>query len=302
MFFDLHADILYDIVQKRLAGKKHIIKDYHLPQLEKGKIIGGIWCYYTDINNELCPFEKALELLFAELEDVKDYVKIIKKQDDIDLHKINVILGLESLAPVKDLEHLENLYQLGFRHAMLTWNEANQFATGVKGEATRGLTALGKEVINFMIKNKMIIDISHANLQTVEEILAITKKIIASHSNVYELCAHPRNLPLSYIKKISQGEGLIGITAVKAFVNANSPTISSMINHIDYLLSFGLENHISFGFDFMDYMNIENLTDFHNASETEKVISELKERDYNKDLIDKLTYQNALNFICNYLT
>ncbi|NLG80933.1 MAG: peptidase [Bacilli bacterium] len=301
MFFDLHSDIPYDIVQKRLMGKKHIIKDYHLPQLEKGNFIGGIWCYYTDISNELCSFAKAIELILEELEEVTDDIKIIKKQDDIDLNKINVILGLEGLAPVKDIEYLEALYKLGFRHAMLTWNEENQFATGVKGDINRGLSELGKEVIRFMIRNKMIIDISHANLQTVNDILKVTKRVIASHSNVYELCAHPRNLPFTYIKEISQNGGLIGITAVKSFVNPENPTIKGMINHLDYLVNQGLIDSIAFGFDFMDYMDIENLIDFHNASETEKIIHELKARNYDDSLINNLTHKNALDFITTYL-
>ena len=50
MIFDTHADILYNIVEKRLKGERGIVESYHIPQLLEGNITGGIWAYYTDIN------------------------------------------------------------------------------------------------------------------------------------------------------------------------------------------------------------------------------------------------------------
>ena len=51
----------------------------------------------------------------------------------------------------------------GARHAMLTWNEENALATGVKGDPNRGVTELGKQAIKKLQEKKMILDVSHIN-------------------------------------------------------------------------------------------------------------------------------------------
>ncbi len=298
MFFDLHSDILYDIVQKKLNNKKNIIKDYHLKQLKSGNIIGGIWDYYTDIRKPLCEFNQAIDYILEEIEQSNDVIQVIKKKEDFEENKINVLLGFESLQPIKDRDHLVSLYELGFRHAMFTWNEQNQFGTGVFGDKTRGLTSLGKEIIQLMNQNHMIIDVSHANKKTFKEIIELSKApVIASHSNVYQLCHHIRNLDDEQITKLTQKGGIIGLTAVKNFINPNNPTINEMINHIDYMKERNLVNHIGFGFDFMDYLNGSNLIDLENASSTHNMIVALKKRNYSPQEIDKITHLNAINLI-----
>ncbi|HEY8365306.1 MAG TPA: membrane dipeptidase [Haloplasmataceae bacterium] len=302
MFFDLHSDILYDIVKKSLDDKTNIIKDYHLKQYHEGEIIGGIWTYYTNINNPLCDFNQALDYILEELEEANDVIKVIKCRNDFDFNKINVILGLESLQPVKDVEHLSNLYNLGFRHAMLTWNEANQYGTGVNGDASCGLTDEGIAIIEFMNEANMIIDISHANTKTTEDILNITAKpIIASHSNIYELCPNKRNLTIQQIDKIVQNKGIIGITAVKNMVNPQNPCAKEMVKHIEFLRQRNYINHIALGFDFMDYMNESNLDDLKCASDTAILLKEFDDLLYSEIEIDQICFLNALALINNLL-
>ena len=50
------------------------------------------------------------------------------------------------------------MYDLGIRHASLTWNEENHLATGVAGPAERGLTDLGKEFLDFIEQDPYIIN------------------------------------------------------------------------------------------------------------------------------------------------
>ena len=53
---------------------------------------------------------------------------------EIDLQELpgfEVIFGLEGLRNLEKVEDIDKLYELGFRHAMLTWNEENKYATGV---------------------------------------------------------------------------------------------------------------------------------------------------------------------------
>ena len=307
MIFDTHADILYNIVEKRLKGERGIVESYHIPQLLEGNITGGIWAYYTDINQlPQHDFNQAVSYILEELEESPDIQVVTSKRDWAD-HKVNVILGLESLAPIKGIDHLIELYEKGFRHAMLTWNEKNHFATGIACKDGTGLTELGRELIKKMDELGMVIDVSHASIETFYDIVNISKNpIIASHSNCYSITPHPRNLMDEQIKAIAAVGGVIGVTAVPHFTNKLKPDIESLVDHIDYLKQLVGINHIALGFDFMNYLGDGtancNLIDCSSASDANNVIDELINRGYTSGEIDAITHQNAKRVINHILT
>lgn len=300
MYFDLHSDILYDIVQKRLEGKKNIIKDYHLRSLITNQFCGGIWCYYTDPTKKLCPFEKAIHLILEEFATCADVIEIITSRKDFNTNKIWVVLGLEGLADVKDVDEFASLYQMGFRHAMLTWNEENHFATGIKGNPNRGLTVLGQELIKFMEEHRMIIDISHANDQTIADLFAATTlPLLASHGNLRFLYSHPRNLTLDQVNTIVKRRGLIGLTAVPYFLQSKKATTADLIVHLNYLLDMGFEDYVGFGFDFMDYLGDSNLSDLRGPQDVHHLAKKLEH--LNDTTRQKITQDNAIAFIKNII-
>ena len=306
MIFDTHTDILYHIVNKRLRGQRGVVESYHIPELLEGNVTGGIWTYYTDVDQTLHNnFDEIINYILEELEESPDVQVVLSKGDWAD-HKVNVILGLESLAPVKDIKHLECLYEKGFRHAMLTWNEKNQFAAGVGCQDGSGLTLLGCELVRKMNELGMVIDVSHASVQTFDDILSISKApVIASHSNCYSLTPHPRNLTDDQIKEIATLDGVIGVTAVKHFTNQLKPDVESLVDHIDYMKKLVGTRHIALGFDFMNYLGSEdsdsNLIDCRSAASANNVIDELIKRHYNSAEIHAITHGNAKRVINHIL-
>ena len=306
MIFDTHTDILYNIVEKRLRGQRGIVESYHIPELLEGNVTGGIWTYYTDVNQLLHNnFDQAIHYIIEELEESPDVQVVTAKGDWAD-HKVNVILGLESLAALRDIDHLVEIYEKGFRHAMLTWNEKNQFATGIGCKDGTGLSLLGCELIQKMNELGMVIDVSHASIQTFEDILSVTKEpVIASHSNCYSITPHPRNLTDEQIKEIALVDGVIGVTAVPHFTNQLKPDVESLVDHIDYLRELVGTRHIALGFDFMNYLgdgHLEsNLIDCQSASSANNVIDELVNRGYSSMDIDGITHVNAKRVINHIL-
>ena len=68
------------------------------------------------------------------------------------------------------------------------------------------------KVIHWMNDKGMIIDVSHSGEKTFWDVMEESKKpIIASHSCVYNLCAHYRNLSDDQIKAIGKNRGVIFI-------------------------------------------------------------------------------------------
>ena len=302
MIFDTHTDILYDIVRRRLRKETQSLQDYHIPQMLEGSVTGGIWTYYTDINHKQFEhIDDALVHVFEELSQT-DNIHLVMHHDDWVDHKMNVLLGLEGLASIRDLNHMKLLYEQGFRHAMLTWNEQNHYATGVAGDSERGLTELGVKMVKLMNELGMVIDVSHANEKTFYDILAVAKgPILASHSNCYALQPHRRNLKDEQIKAIAKTDGVIGVTAVPSFTADKEATIQDLVNHIDHIKKLVGIQHIALGFDFMNYLSDDkknaNLIDCPSASSAHHVIDELMERGYSSYEIDRIVNLNAKRVI-----
>ena len=77
----------------------------------------------------------------------------------------------------------------------INWNEDNLLGTGALTKNTVGLTELGKEYVKRLEQKNIIIDISHSSEQTFwDTIKNTTGTIVATHSNCYSICNHPRNL------------------------------------------------------------------------------------------------------------
>ena len=314
--FDLHADILFDFSNKNKLGiKENIFKKYHLKKFKDGKVIGGIFVAWLD---DKIPKEKEEEeMIFMinssiyELNNNLDIFNILKNSNDIkniSSNKINIILGIEGLRAIKtNLNMLELFYNLGFRHASLTWNEENFLGTGAKGNKDRGLTSLGKKLILKMNELGMIIDVSHANEKTFWDIYNTSSSpIIASHSNVKTLCNSQRNLTDEQIKAIAKSGGLIGINAYKHFIKESCDHVymSDLFKHLKYLIDLVGIDHVAFGFDFCEFLD-ENHFDktpinLENTSKCQNFINFLYDQGLSKENVEKIACKNFIIFLENF--
>ena len=207
--------------------------------------------------------------------------------------KIRAFLSLEGGEPITDRAALEKLYREGVRMATLTWNYSNQLAAGVlEGDKQKGLTALGKEIVAEMNRMGIIVDVSHLNDQSFEDVMAITKKpVVASHSNSRKICSNPRNLTDAQFETIKKTGGLVGINLYPRFLNESSKaSIDDIIRHIEHFLSLGGENHLGLGADFDGIettpQGIAGIEDIH------KLFDRMLRLGFSESLIKKLSYTN----------
>jgi len=144
--FDGHSDILLDVVDRRIAGEE-VLKTNHINRLKKGGVFASIFALWVEPEVGDLFHLRALEMLkysAKELNNAKDVLRIVTKYEDFEVaeseNKLAVILGMEGLSSIdEDIDIIDLLYQYGIRYAGLTWNEQNRYATGVSGEASRGL-------------------------------------------------------------------------------------------------------------------------------------------------------------------
>jgi membrane dipeptidase len=130
------------------------------------------------------------------------------------------------------IENLEYFIDKGLFYFGPTWNHSLDWVSSGYGETTKlsslktvGLNKFGVEVINLCQENKILVDMSHIGEKSFWDIIAITKKpIIASHSSVYKLCPHFRNLKDDQIVAIKNTNGFIGLNPYPFFIDPTFKT------------------------------------------------------------------------------
>lgn len=280
--FDTHSDMLYDLARRKLAGVNNRFEDYHVKQLKDSAIGGALWTMYSPDDFNL-------------IEHLKIAINEIKMQN---LPNFKVILGLEGLRNLQNIEDLDEIYKLGFRHAMVTWNEENKYATGAKSNPERGITEVGKKLYKHMEELGMIIDLAHLNEKSFYEALeVVNKNIIYSHGCVKKLCNHPRNVTDDQMRALKKVDGLLGLTLANNFVNEDpaKQDLEHFLDHVDAAREImGIDN-LCFGFDFMDYLSEFpncNIADVPDAPHAHLIIEGLRKRGYSETDIRKICFDN----------
>jgi membrane dipeptidase len=141
--------------------------------------------------------------------------------------RVAAAIGLEGGHIIENsLEKLHEFYGRGARYMTLTWNNTNDWADAAKeetedGTTHGGLTDFGEEVVREMNRIGMIVDISHVSESTFWDVLEIVDQpVIASHSCVYTIDPHYRNLKDEQIKAIAENGGVIGINFYPAYLDS----------------------------------------------------------------------------------
>ena len=302
-YFDCHADTLTEITKPGEDLERNTC-DLDLERVEKFADpytqIFAIWRDRKKMDEEK-PEEEFLRLYrrAAELLEKADQ-KIIwcrNAQDMEEAHKSGKAAAFLSLEDISTAgRYAEQIYSLGFRFAMLTWNYENRYACGASSDQHRGLTEEGKELTKYLIDQGIILDISHLSDRGAEDLMTLTDApIIASHSNVRSVCPHPRNLPEGLIRELIRRQGLIGINFFAPFVGEN-PQVEDLLRHMDVILSLGGEDVLALGGDLdgCDGVFPAGIS----GVETVPVLRERMEKaGFGAALIEKVFFENAENFI-----
>ncbi len=270
MVFDGHCDIFTDVTVRRLRGETQVLKQHHLPRLRKGNIEGGCFVLWIDPPHDANPPKRLGELLHCVREEMAecDEAVLVTSYKEIEearkAGKFYILTGMEGLSGIAgDLDKIDELYEFGIRHAMLTWNEQNELGTGAKADPDRGLTELGRKAVKKLHDKHMLVDVSHTNEKTFWDMARINGgPLIASHSNVRTLADVPRNLTDAQMKEIRNTNGLIGLNSFRLFVHSDrqKQTIDGLIRHADYIADkIGVE-HLALGLDFCEFFETQAST------------------------------------------
>lgn len=194
------------------------------------------------------------------------------------------------------IERVEELAKLGVRSVIPLWS--GETCIGGSHNTNVGLTDFGKTAAREMLSHNMILDISHASVESSKDIFELSaihnKPVIASHSNAHVICPVSRNLHDWQIDAILSSGGIIGLNLYRAFLEeSGDATLDSILRHIEYFFEHGAENALCLGCD-MD--GAELPLDIPNISYLHRLAEFLLEHGYSQTLIDALFFENAYRF------
>lgn len=305
---DFHCDAIYKMVlDDSLSFRDDGRLTVSLQRLIRGNV--SVQCFAIYIPEAIkrpsfYHFLEAVDVFYERILSFPDIVPVRTTQQLNQLAttgKIGALLTLEGVDCLEgDLTLVKHAIRLGVRMIGLTWNDANWAADGVLEPRQGGLTAKGIELVQLCNEQGIILDVSHLCERSFWEVLGQAKcPVIASHSNAYHVCAHPRNLRDEQIKALLAQEGFIGLTFVPDFLTERKEaTITDLIRHIDHVCSLGGLDQIGFGSDFDGISKWAK--GLEHPGKYEQLAIELQKY-YNTTWVEQFLYKNAQRFLQRHL-
>ncbi len=246
--------------------------------------------------------KSVLDYFEIQKEKFGDKIIQVKSKEDIQKlmpEKYGMMLTIENGSAIQgNLKNIDYLYQKGVKMMSIVWNERNDLASGAMEKIDTGLTELGKEYIKVLNEKRILVDVSHASEKTFWDTAQISNApIVASHSCVYSLCEHPRNLKDNQIKQIAKMNGIIGVVYSSGFLNKTEKAdIQDIINHIKYIKKLVGIDYVGLGSDFDGLEENHILKRLEGLNDINNLIYELK-KEFNNNEIEKIMGENWLRVI-----
>jgi membrane dipeptidase len=250
-----------------------------IARLRRGMVGAQFWSVYV-------PFRGVAEgAARTQLEQIDIARQVIARYPDVfalaltsgDVRRLFRAGRIASMIGMEGGHVLENsigalraYYDLGARYMTLTHSANIDWADSCCAlPQLGGLSEFGKEVVREMNRLGMLVDLSHVSPETMMDALAVTEApVIFSHSSARAVTEHPRNVPDDVLRRLPQNGGVVMVTFVPSFINAENTrwsqlqaeqrrttpepraTIDDVVRHIEHVRRVAGIDHVGIGSDF----------------------------------------------------
>ena len=185
----------------------------------------------------------------------------------------------------------------GVRMAAIVWNHENPFAYPAVSGVDKGLTGLGRKLIQRMNERHMAVDVSHLNAAGVRDAIKYSgAPIIASHSCCRALRDHPRNLTDDQLKAIFDMGGYVGVNFYPQFLNSKSDAnLDTVIDHVEHMAALGGAKQIGMGSDFDGIDN--HPVGLEDASCVYALFARMRERGFSEEAVTDFAGENFKRYL-----
>jgi len=184
----------------------------------------------------------------------RDFLKVLTSADILRARaekKVGIIYGFQNGAMLGNrVERVDVFADLGVRVIQLTYNPANQIGDGCMAPENRGLSSFGREVVERLNANQVMVDLSHSGEKTCLEAARVSRQPISiNHTGCRALTDSPRNKSDEELRLVASRGGFVGIYFMP-FLNPRSvATAEDVVAHIDHAVQVCGEDHVGIGTD-----------------------------------------------------
>jgi membrane dipeptidase len=304
--FTRARDSMWEDRSKIGFGKRSKLGHIDLPRLREG----GVDCQVFAISSErdptpAYPLRTAMDMIEAFYTECELYPKLVQpvtshaeileaNQED----RIAAMLSIEGADVLEGrLSMLRVYHRLGVRMVGLVHSLRNLLADGVADDRTKGgLSQFGVEVVEELNELGMMVDVSHLSDAGFWDVMEISKApVVASHSNSRAVCPHPRNMTDDMIKALAERRGVIGMNFAPDFIHPKTPSVETLVDHIDHIIDLVGPEHVGLGSDFDGIPDTPR--GLEDASKMPALTEELVKREYSEDYIRLILGGNHLRLI-----
>ena len=166
-------------------------------------------------------------------------------------NKIGLIYGFQNAAMMgTDASRVDTFARLGVRVIQLTYNVANRLGDGSMVPNGRGLTAFGREVVERLNANRVMVDLSHSGRQICLDAARFSRQPISiNHTGCRALVDLPRNKTDEELRLVAGRGGFVGIYFMPFLNPSGHATAADVVAQIEHALNVCGEDHVGIGTD-----------------------------------------------------
>jgi membrane dipeptidase len=238
---DTHADIPLDFATPAVDPRNANLQ-VNLEKMARGGLDAAFFIVYvpqsarTDAN--YAQAQADAQTKFAAIHRMADElypsrIEIAYRADDVariaGRGKLVAAIGIENgFVLGRNLELLDRDYELGARYITLAHDGDNDLARAARpskelgdGDADTGVSELGATAIARMNRLGIMVDVSHGSKRTALDAMRLSRApVIASHSGVGGVLAHPRNMDDETLLALRDDGGVIQVVAYDEYLKA----------------------------------------------------------------------------------
>lgn len=184
----------------------------------------------------------------------KDLLKVLTAADIARAkaeRKIGLVYGFQNAAMMGDDPARVDIFaDLGVRIVQLTYNLRNQLGDGSIVPEGRGLTDFGRQVVERLNANRVMVDLSHSGRQICLDAARASKQPISiNHTGCRALTDLPRNKTDEELRLVADRGGFVGVYFMPFLNLSGHARAVDVVAHIEHALNVCGEDHVGIGTD-----------------------------------------------------
>jgi len=303
---DGHCDFLYGMVQYGYdLQNPHRDQTIRLKDMQEGGV--GLQCFaaWTDMSLRTPPLHQCLAMIDAYermMDDNRDVLVPFTADFQPGEGHIATVLTVEGGEAIDGSKAmLRTLRRLGVRAMTLTWNDNNELAGAALDRGNKGLTSLGREIIEHMNELNIAVDVSHLSDRGIDDVLKYSEQpIYASHSNARAVYRSERSLSDDHIREIAKRGGTIGVNFYYQQLCAGKECcISDIVKHIRHIVRTGGIDCCAIGSDLDGMTKYPN--DFKTSRDFPALAQALLNVGFTQIEVEKIFYGNLTRYLKQFI-